>query len=332
VGKRETDLGWLGVLVLVGCSLPRAVLGPSGPVADGGSFDAAFVEDAGELPDAFSPEDAFAPDTSVAQPDTSLPDAGHETCGDGHLGVAAGEACDDQNTVGNDGCSASCQIEAGFACSGSPSTCTTTCGDGIRAGAEACDGGPGCTACVRDTTQNVTRGGGLALSIPDDGYNGTIASMTCVDVVVVQFPLDHVASVAVGVAMSHTYVGDLTVKLVSPTGTIVTLMSRPGRTEPADDGNGGMGDASDLAVSNPITFVTGAATSAEAMGGTLTGGVVCRDDATCRFAPDHGAAAPGDLTTFDGETAHGTWRFCVGDGAGMDTGSIDRVTLELTLN
>ncbi len=32
-------------------------------------------------------------------------------------------------------------IEGGFSCAGTPSTCVTTCGDGIIAGAEACDDG-----------------------------------------------------------------------------------------------------------------------------------------------------------------------------------------------
>ena len=32
-----------------------------------------------------------------------------------------------------------------------------------------------------------------------------------------------------------------------------------------------------------------------------------------------------------GEMASGTWMFCVGDGAGNDTGTIDSVTLRLGL-
>ncbi len=44
------------------------------------------------------------------------------TCGDGV--VEFGEPCDDHNTVANDGCSASCAVEAGYTCSGSPSVCT----------------------------------------------------------------------------------------------------------------------------------------------------------------------------------------------------------------
>ncbi|MBN1945943.1 MAG: hypothetical protein JW797_09725, partial [Bradymonadales bacterium] len=46
------------------------------------------------------------------------------SCGDGDLD--AGEGCDDGGTVGGDGCSASCQVEPGYDCSGEPSTCAPT--------------------------------------------------------------------------------------------------------------------------------------------------------------------------------------------------------------
>ncbi|MBK9032357.1 MAG: DUF4215 domain-containing protein [Myxococcales bacterium] len=51
-----------------------------------------------------------------------------------------------------DGCSATCTVEPGWTCMGTtPSVCSTTCGDGIIAGAEACDdgnpaSGDGCSA------------------------------------------------------------------------------------------------------------------------------------------------------------------------------------------
>jgi cysteine-rich repeat protein len=34
-----------------------------------------------------------------------------------------------------------CQVEAGWMCTGSPSTCNTICGDNIIAGSEQCDDG-----------------------------------------------------------------------------------------------------------------------------------------------------------------------------------------------
>jgi cysteine-rich repeat protein len=72
-------------------------------------------------------------------------------CGDGRL--AAGEACDDGNATSGDGCSATCTVEAGFTCSGTPSVCAAAavCGDGRLAAGEACDdgnttSGDGCSA------------------------------------------------------------------------------------------------------------------------------------------------------------------------------------------
>lgn len=74
-------------------------------------------------------------------------------CGDGL--VTGAEKCDDHNTTNNDGCSSSCVIETGFACSsGQPSTCWATCGDGVLAATERCDdgnltGGDGCTGTCK---------------------------------------------------------------------------------------------------------------------------------------------------------------------------------------
>jgi cysteine-rich repeat protein len=45
-------------------------------------------------------------------------------CGNGTLDT--GEACDDGNTNGNDGCTLSCAIETGYTCSGTPSVCINT--------------------------------------------------------------------------------------------------------------------------------------------------------------------------------------------------------------
>jgi fibro-slime domain-containing protein len=61
------------------------------------------------------------------------------TCGNGKLD--SGEACDDGNTISNDGCSADCQIESGFACGDPGMLCLTdhTCGNGIVEPTEGCD-------------------------------------------------------------------------------------------------------------------------------------------------------------------------------------------------
>jgi cysteine-rich repeat protein len=60
-----------------------------------------------------------------------------DTCGDNQIEGA--EQCDDGDTDPGDGCSATCQIESGWTCTGEPSTCVTVCGDGLIRGIEACD-------------------------------------------------------------------------------------------------------------------------------------------------------------------------------------------------
>jgi cysteine-rich repeat protein len=70
-------------------------------------------------------------------------------CGDGVIDGT--EACDDGGAVSGDGCSATCQLETGWSCSGAPTSCLPICGDGILRGIEACDDGgltpgDGCSA------------------------------------------------------------------------------------------------------------------------------------------------------------------------------------------
>jgi cysteine-rich repeat protein len=79
------------------------------------------------------------------------PVTGGSICGNGIISGA--ETCDDGNIGSGDGCSASCNVESGFSCNGSPSMCTAinTCGNGIISGAETCDdgnigSGDGCSA------------------------------------------------------------------------------------------------------------------------------------------------------------------------------------------
>jgi len=73
-------------------------------------------------------------------------------CGNGQ--IQAGESCDDFNTANGDGCDATCQVESGYACTGTPSVCIPTgggCGDGVTGAGEACDdfnttNGDGCNS------------------------------------------------------------------------------------------------------------------------------------------------------------------------------------------
>lgn len=209
-------------------------------------------------------------------------------------------------------------------------TSSGTCGNGSVNTGEACDDGntasnDGCSgACALEPTQTVTVTA-LNQAITDDGYNGTLASMTCADVAVTAWHTPAIASMTVTVGMDHNWVGDLVIKLVSPANAVVTLASRPGYTEAADDGSGGTGSGSTLNKSYPITFDGSATTSAESMGSGVS--TVCLSNNICSFAPANGAAAAGNLATLNGTSSTGTWKLCVGDAGSLDTGKIDRVTL-----
>lgn len=175
---------------------------------------------------------------------------------------------------------------------------------------------------------------GLNLVFVDDGYNGTLASMTCHSINVPA--AGTVEEVSVRIGMSHTWVGDLVIKLLSPVNTTATLVSRPGVTESADDGNNfvGAGDSSNLAIAFPIDYVQTASIASEDMGNTLnTSGVICENDGQCSFRPTRGAAVTTSenlQTAFDGESQFGDWQLCIGDANRLDIGSLDRWSLTVT--
>jgi fibro-slime domain-containing protein len=85
--------------------------------------------------------------------DAGATDAEQVGCGDGKL--QSGEACDDGNDLGGDGCSADCtSVERDFACPTPGSACVSTikCGDGRISGKETCDDGntDGADGCGAD--------------------------------------------------------------------------------------------------------------------------------------------------------------------------------------
>lgn len=85
------------------------------------------------------------------------PEASTTPCGDGIL--TTGEACDDKNKSNADGCSASCKIEPGWSCTGTPSVCETICGDGIVVGSETCDDDSTCPGSCRRALWSKRYGG-----------------------------------------------------------------------------------------------------------------------------------------------------------------------------
>lgn len=229
-------------------------------------------------------------------------------CGDGMIDEDY-EVCDDENDTPDDGCTV-CAIDALNCCEGEPSVCTHA-GDFSYLGTN------------------------LDLVVPDDLYQGTLETMLCVDMNL-SVP-ESCAPIAVGgvvveIGIQHTFIGDLTFKLVSPSATTTTLLSRPGYLEPADDGSSlEWGDSSDLQGSTSISFIENAATDAESMGSTIEGlQHVCEDDMLCEFAPNPGAGPGLAFEDYLGEPITGIWKVCIGDSTDMDTGTLQTASVSVT--
>ena len=210
----------------------------------------------------------------------------------------------------------------------------------------ACCTGPG--ACVATTDVCCTSAGGsflgvgsncgigvfvagpsLGIAVPDDGYNGLLASMAAVPVNVPAQP-NPVSTVSVQLNMSHTWIGDLVIKLQSPSGTLVNLVSRAGFVEPADDGTGCCGDDSNLGAAFPVLFDDTRATSSEDMGADAADGdVIGIGTQFVGGFSSSGFMTAFSLSDFAGEDPTGTWTLYVGDAAGADLGTIDGWTLSL---
>ena len=223
-----------------------------------------------------------------------------DRCGDGVIGAT--EQCDDMNTAFDDGCSSVCQVEPGWTCVGTPSVCSAI-------------------EPVVVTKQ------GLAVGFLDDAYNGSLGSMVCV-AVAVQTPYLAVQRVNASISLDHSWVGDVVMKLVAPTGEVATLLNRPGLAEGVDDGNGGGGDGSNFTATSPITFSPDGIDDAETMGDSLDGwGEVCEDDSRCLYQPNPDSAIDSGLDGLVGLAPSGTWQFCFGDAGPFDGGTVKAVTL-----
>ncbi len=238
---------------------------------------------------------------------TGTPSVCNTTCGDG---ITAGtETCDDgcgPNTPGvcdpmdnNDGCS---------------STCVNECGDGVLNPAlEQCDdggriGGDGCSSTC---TFEVTCGAGETLvqinstdvpkAIPDSPAPNGVDS----NAVVPALHAGAIRSVRVGLGrLTHTFVGDLTLSLLSP----------GGRRRNLSVNRGGGGD-------NFVTtrFDDAAATSISTI---VAGGAPF----SAAFRPEQTLS---DTAGFRNFSPAGTWQLRAVDGAGGDTGSIVGWTLSI---
>ncbi len=167
-------------------------------------------------------------------------------------------------------------------------------------------------------------------AITDNAYvsptNGT-TGMSCRTITV---PAGTINNPELVLGLTHTWIGDLTVKVIPPSGApIVTLFNRPGFA------GTGFGSSADFAQANPVTFRDSSANDPEAMGTGLTGTqAVCRDGAQlCNFRTNRDAEVLPNVTNLaalNGQAGGGNWQVCVGDGATGDTGSLCTATINLS--
>lgn len=153
---------------------------------------------------------------------------------------------------------------------------------------------------------------GAAVPIPDDDAAGVDIPLTVAGVGLLNslsFQIDgttctaNIGATTVGV--DHTWVGDLRMRLRSPSGTVVDVMNRPGGT--LNSGNNFCQTILRDGAANSIQTVAVAG------------------------APYTGVFAPANpQSTFAGENANGIWTLNVSDGALFDTGTVRAFSLEAT--
>ncbi len=158
-------------------------------------------------------------------------------------------------------------------------TASNACGDGIASAASSFT-----TANIICVTPNAT--------IPDNNATGVSS-----DIVIANG--NSITDLDVAVEATHTWVGDLTVRLTHvDSGTQVNLIDRPGFT------GSGFGCSAD----NIDAILDDAAPSPVEGACPPTGGTA--------YSPNQ------PLAGFNGESLAGTWRLTVLDGAGGDTGTL----------
>jgi fibro-slime domain-containing protein len=150
--------------------------GSAGGVGTAGSNNPFDTHDAGDDTSTSTSTDAAA-NVDACAGDACGADVAEQqaVCGDGKLGGT--EQCDDKNAVGGDGCSASCQQEADFACPAPGEKCVSTvkCNDRKVTGNEQCDdgnnaAGDGCSpTCTLECGWTCTVGGGCRAAKCGDG-------------------------------------------------------------------------------------------------------------------------------------------------------------------
>ena len=275
-------------------------------------------------------------------------------CGDGNLD--AGEGCDDDGTTSGDGCSATCQVETGYTCTGTtPSVCAATCGDGRVVGSETCDdggllAGDGCSATcqveagytcsgapsvcaelcgdgVRTTSEECDDGN----AVVGDGCSSCQFEIACAGGTTVRVRSTDVPKAipdnsATGVTSTVTVAdGTAITKVVVGIGSItqtynddldIYLTSPGGTRRELSTDNGGNGDGYASVVFDDSA--TSAITTLDVSNAVIRG----------KYRPEQSLSTTSG-TDFLGASPVGTWTLKVSDDVAGDTGTLGAWTLLL---
>lgn len=204
-------------------------------------------------------------------------------------------------------------------------------GNGVQNGGEL--GIPNIDVVVSTTPPNIyTCAPGAA--IPDNGYDGTQGSMACctLNVPAGDFGAAPVITdLNLNLAASHTWVGDMTIKVFGPGGQVLALLNRPGSTVPDDGTDTPYGYSSNWTGATVTFDDQGGGPSAETLG--AVGSDICSGDGICNYLPGPDTAGGlANLADFNGSDPRGTWSVCMGDGAGGDPGTFNSASLSILTN
>jgi subtilisin-like proprotein convertase family protein len=162
------------------------------------------------------------------------------------------------------------------------------------------------------TTQIVTNYTGARVPIPDGNAAGVNVPITLSNIGIISGINFHIQGAtctatqgATTVGIDHSWVGDLTATLTSPSGTTITLFDRAGGIN--NSGNNFC-----------KTILTDSATS------SIQNIAIAGAPWTGSFTPEQ------PLSTFAGENANGTWILHMIDNVTIDTGSVRAFSLDTT--
>src|SRR6185312_6018736 len=187
-------------------------------------------------------------------------------------------------------------------------TVSATCGNFVDITLQLQDG-PTNYGNIVYSLRTGTLGAPVPLSVSTGNIATAIPDVSSVDVPIAVASTGAVADVNVKVRLNHTFDGDLTLSLVAPDNTEVTLSAQ--RSNP-NDGGDNYGTGNNDCSGTPTIFDDAAANS-------ISTGV----------PPFNGTFQPeSPLSAMNGKTITGTWKLRVSDAAALDTGTVGCVTLD----